>query len=190
MTSILEVEQLDTLSSNASSTITIGGTNATTLDLGSNVTGGSLTMTPAFEAYQNPAQTPGNNVWTKLTVTNETFDTDSAYDTTNSKFTVPTGKGGTYFFVLEAGGYDSSTTLNIVRLGIYKNGSLIKLNTSLDTDATSIQTYFVPMTAILQLSAGDYIEPYINAAYGGTFTTLANASGTQLRFMGFRIIGL
>jgi hypothetical protein len=31
MTSILEVEQLDTLSSNASSTLTIGGTNTTTI---------------------------------------------------------------------------------------------------------------------------------------------------------------
>jgi len=34
MTSILEVEQLDTLSSNASSTLTIGGTNTTTINLG------------------------------------------------------------------------------------------------------------------------------------------------------------
>jgi hypothetical protein len=34
MTSILEVEQLDTLSSNASSTLTIGGDNTSTINLG------------------------------------------------------------------------------------------------------------------------------------------------------------
>jgi hypothetical protein len=34
MTSILEVEQLDTLSSNASSTLTIGGTNTSTIAFG------------------------------------------------------------------------------------------------------------------------------------------------------------
>jgi hypothetical protein len=34
MTSILEVEQLDTLSSNASSTLTIGGTNTTIIAFG------------------------------------------------------------------------------------------------------------------------------------------------------------
>ena len=153
-----------------------------------NVTTNNL-LKPAFEAYQNPAQTPGNNVWTKLTITNETFDTDSAYDTTNSKFTVPSGQAGTYFFTLEAGGYDTSTTLNIVRLAIYKNGSAVKINTALDTDATSIQTYFASMTAILELSVGDYIEAYINPAYSGTFTTLANASGQQTRFLGFKLIG-
>ena len=50
MTSILEVEQLDTLSSNASSTLTIGGTNTTTIAFGPNVTTtpSSLAMTPAF----------------------------------------------------------------------------------------------------------------------------------------------
>jgi hypothetical protein len=48
MTSILEVEQLDTLSSNASSTLTIGGTNTTTIAFGPNVTTtpSSLANTP------------------------------------------------------------------------------------------------------------------------------------------------
>ena len=41
MTSILEVEQLDTLSSNASSTLTIGGTNTTTIAFG------NVTTTPS-----------------------------------------------------------------------------------------------------------------------------------------------
>ena len=57
MTSILEVEQLDTLSSNAANTITIGGTNATTLNLGSNITGGSITNTPAFHVTMSANQT-------------------------------------------------------------------------------------------------------------------------------------
>ena len=44
MTSILEVEQLDTLSSNASSTLTIGGTNTTTIAFKSGATFSGITQ--------------------------------------------------------------------------------------------------------------------------------------------------
>jgi hypothetical protein len=44
MTSILEVEQLDTLSSNASSTLTIGGTNTTTIAFKSGATFSNITQ--------------------------------------------------------------------------------------------------------------------------------------------------
>jgi len=144
---------------------------------------------PAFEAFHNPAQTPSSNTWTKITLTNETFDTDNAFDTTNSKFTVPSGQAGTYVFTLDAGGYDSGTGLDIFRLAIYKNGSGVKINTCLDTNASSLQTAMFSINAVLDLAVGDYIEAYINATFSGTFTTLANASGTQTRFSGYKLIG-
>jgi hypothetical protein len=150
---------------------------------------GGLNNTPAFEAFHNPAQTPPSNTWTKITLTNETFDTDNAFDTTNSKFTVPSGQAGTYVFTLDAGGYDSGTGLDIFRLAIYKNGSGVKINTCLDTNASSLQTAMFSINAVLDLAVGDYIEAYINANFSGTFTTLANASGTQTRFSGYKLIG-
>lgn len=63
MTSILEVEQLDTLSSNASSTITIGGTNTTTINLGASgksiviPSGVTLTGFPINKSFESSAQT-------------------------------------------------------------------------------------------------------------------------------------
>ena len=80
MTSILEVEQLDTLSSNASSTLTIGGTNTTTLNLGSNITGGSMTNTPSFLATRSSNQTISHGSTTKIQFDSEIIDTDSAYN--------------------------------------------------------------------------------------------------------------
>jgi len=151
--------------------------------IGSGVT--LLSNVPAFEVYQSSSQTPSSNTWTKLTFTGETFDTDSAWS--DSKFTVPNSQAGTYVFTLDAGGYDSGTGLDIFRLAIYKNGSLVKSNTCLDTDGTSIQTAFFSINAVLDLSVGDYIEAYINANFSGTFTTLSNASGIQTRFSGYKI---
>ena len=140
---------------------------------------------PVFEVYQSSSQTPSSNTWTKLTFTGETFDTDSAWS--DSKFTVPNSQAGTYVFTLDAGGSDSGTGLDIFRLAIYKNGSLVKFNTCLDTDGTSIQTAFFSINAVLDLAVGDYIEAYINVTFGGTFTTLSNASGTKTRFSGFKL---
>jgi len=171
------------------SSITIGE-SGDTLDL-SNPTSVTLNstmkMTPAFEVYQTSSQNPSDNTYTKLTFTGETFDTNSAWS--DSKFTVPSGFAGKYAFLLDAGGYDDNTGLDIFRLAIYKNGSAVKINTVFDTDGSSLQTAMACISAILDLSVGDYVEAYINANIdSGTFTTLSNASGTQTRFSGFRIL--
>ena len=74
---------------------------------------------------------------------------------------------------------------------IYKNGSSVKSNTALDTNGSSLQTAMMCISAVLDLSVGDYIEAYINANIdSGTFTTLSSASGTQTRFSGYKLIGV
>src|SRR5210317_1972575 len=102
MTSILEVEQLDTLSSNASSTLTIGGTNTTTIAFGPNVTTtpSSLANTPMFFGKKVSDQSISDNTSTKLTgFTTGEMDSDNAFDGT--KFTVPSGKAGKYYIGCE-----------------------------------------------------------------------------------------
>ena len=144
------------------------------------------TNTPAFEVYQTSSQTPADNVYTKLTFTGESFDTDSAW--ADSKFTVPSGKAGKYVFLLDAGGYDDNNGLDVFRLAIYKNGSAVK-TAQLNTNGSSLQTAIICTTAVLDLSVGDYIEGYINANIdSGTFTTLSSATGVQTRFSGFKLI--
>ena len=151
--------------------------------------GAAVVNTPAFEVYQTSSQNPADNTYTKLTFTGETFDTNSAWS--DSKFTVPSGFAGKYVFLLDAGGYDDNTGLDIFRLAIYKNGSAVKINTVLDTDGSSLQTAMACISAVLDLSVGDYVEAYINANIdSGTFTTLSNASGTQTRFSGYKLIGV
>ena len=68
--------------------------------IGSGVT--LLSNVPAFEAYSSAFQGIANNTYVKAQFNTEVFDTDNAYDnSTNYRFTVPTGKGGKYFITAQ-----------------------------------------------------------------------------------------
>jgi len=187
MTSILEVEQLDTLSSNASSTLTIGGTNTTTIAFGPNVTTtpSSLANTPAFSVNLGSNQVLSNNVVTKILLDTEEYDTDSAF--ASNKFTVPTGKGGKYAITLNIywslGNTESASEL---RLQLYKNGSALNREWISFNPSGRLTAMAQTLKVDLDLSAGDYLEMYALGYTGGASIT---AVDTQTKMSGFRIIG-
>jgi hypothetical protein len=105
----------------------------------------------------NPAssQSITEFVGTKVTLTTEIFDTDSAYDATNSKFVVPSGKGGKYLFTA---GLHYTTIPTEAHINIYINGNAT-------TGSADGWLYFAgsagaTYSKIYNLSAGDYIELY------------------------------
>ena len=53
-------------------------------------------FTPAFSAYTSSNYDIASSTYVKALYQTEHFDTDSAYDTSTSTFTVPSGKGGAY----------------------------------------------------------------------------------------------
>jgi hypothetical protein len=101
MTSILEVEQLDTLSSNASSTLTIGGTNTTTIAFGPNVTTtpSSLANTPSFQAFKATDQTISANSYVQIQFDTKDYDTNTCYNNTGSSTTLNGLTAPAYSFV-------------------------------------------------------------------------------------------
>ena len=130
--------------------------------------------TPSFVAHADVNQSLSNASVTKLTVTSEDFDTDSAF--ADSKFTVPSGKAGKYFFVGKA---RLSNVTGYVMLEFYKNGSNAGIQFRSQSYGTSYESAIV--TAILDLSASDYIELYGMQVTGGT----ANLTGKL--FQGFKL---
>ena len=135
------------------------------------------TNTPAFTAILDSDQSMANNTTTKLTFTTELLDTDNAF--ADSKFTVPSGKGGNYLFHAKFRASNFSQTVSIY---IYKNGS--ELNTAFRGTTNSggnVPYGAVYLTAVVPLSAGDYIEIYGDQNSGGT------ASLTTKAFQGFRL---
>jgi hypothetical protein len=87
--STLEVNNIKDTGSN--SLISSDGSGTFTIN------NGVLKNTPAFHVFLNGNQTISNSTLTKINFNTELFDTNSAYDnSTNYRFTVPSGYAGKY----------------------------------------------------------------------------------------------
>ena len=166
------------------------GNDIMTSDGSGNITinAAALKMTPAFSAVAASNQSISTTTVTVLNFGTELYDTDSAYDGTN-KFTVPTGKDGKYFFNahVRLNGVNDG---NFVQSGFYVNGSTdvggenYSTITQQVSPSASTAIYF-GTTAIINLTAGDYVQVFIYQNGG----TLSTDSG-YLGFRGFKLIGV
>ena len=105
---------------------TIATVNSTGLAMASgktiqNASGDVVTNTPAFSVKLSANQNISETTLTKVQYDTIEFDTDSAFDTSNYKFTVPAGKAGLYLLSSTAR-LDSGASANLVigHLFLYK----------------------------------------------------------------------
>jgi hypothetical protein len=118
------------------------------------------TNTPAFEATITTEQNPSDNTYTKINFDSEVFDTASAYDTSNKKFTVPSGQAGKYYiFGNSTLGSSSNTTLISAFFSIYKNGSLYKPS-YVDMRVNYNRYVHISIASVMELAVGDYVEMF------------------------------
>ena len=88
--------------------------------------GGSTTIatgannSPAFYADTNGNIDISSGSFSDVVFNNTRFDTDSGFDTSTGEYTIPTGKGGTYFFGVGLQ-WTSGTNKLHIRFGV--NGS-------------------------------------------------------------------
>ena len=129
---------------------------------------------PNFHAY-DASQTLNNTTWTKFDVVTERFDNGSAYDTSTSRFTVPSGEGGVYLF---NGMYRMENESGSSFLKFYKNGSALN---DFVGEMHGSSYYAVNCTIMVNLSASDYIEMY-------GYINVGNTNGVaDINFQGFKI---
>ena len=150
-----------------------------------NLGGGS--NTPAFHARATSQQSASSgNYIAPIIFNQEVFDTDSAYDTSNGRFTVPSGKGGKYYVYTKMEIYNNIYDI-IVR--IRKNGGSDQVSQRLkrQSDSSLFATCSLYTGAILDLSAGDYLDVRVYAEASGTWYT-DDSSIDQLFFGGYKII--
>ena len=173
----LKVSNIQT--SSGSGTITIGQSGETVTVSGT--PSGEIAMTPSF-LVSNSANNTGktDNAYAKMTYNVETYDTDSAIS--DSKFTVPTGKAGKYFFSVTEFLVGDSAACNDWYVALYKNGSRQVATGGNDIDFGNTSPTF---SAVLDLAVSDYIEVYcrVNTA-SGTWGQYAGGI-----FQGYKIIG-
>ena len=100
---------------------TSSGSGSITIPSGVSLSGG-VANSPSF-LVSNTANNTGktDNAYAKMTYNVETFDTDSAIS--DSKFTVPTGEAGKYFFSVTEFLVGDSAACNDWYVALYKNGS-------------------------------------------------------------------
>ncbi len=140
--------------------------------------------TPAFLVLMDADQTLTTNTWTKLELDTETYDTDSAFDTSSYKFTVPSGAAGKYLFIY-ASGSDTLSSSTHAAIRLYKNGSALDLTFSRSYPNSSTGGY-PHKSCVLDLAAADYIELYGQHTKGSN----SNFQSEYTFLSGHRLIGV
>ena len=176
------VDTIDTRS--GTSTLTLGSSNASTITLKS---GATLTNfpanTPLFFANKNSSQTISDQSDTKITFPDEMIDTDNAF--ASDRFTVPSGKAGKYYFFAMVF-YSSGADQNYNSAYLFRNGSVYTRAINRFSGTTSLSC---PITAIMDLSAGDYVEVYTRQNTGGNKDVSGESQERRTFFGGYRMAG-
>ena len=188
----LKVSNIQT--SSGSGTITLGQSGETVaLGSGATATGFGGDNTPSFMAFLSSDQTLSDNTYTKVQFNTEVYDSDSAYDnSSNYRFTCPSGEAGKYLVTYQLLLYDSNANLLGCRSALYKNGSTNQ--EAITEGGTSSATFYNDtqnISVIVDLAASDYLEVYGrgNTTDSGTFVVNGNSSERYSYFSAYKLIG-
>lgn len=171
-----------TYSNNSIPAAAIVNNSLGTTQLGTNIALPPITSNPyKFSVYRNAAANSGNGAFALLACDTKIFDTGSNVDvvTNKGRFTAPVA--GFYQFnacVASGAGGGANHTLVV---DFYKGGALINQGGAANTQNAAAQA---SASALIQLSANDYVEAFV---YGDV--TLALAVGAQANnvFSGFLV---
>ena len=199
----LETITIDTPS--GSNTMQIGSTNTATINLG--VSGDTVNIpagvtianagtatgfssgdnTPGFQAWLSSTQTVSNNTSTKVIFNSEVYDSDSAYDTSTGRFTVPSGEGGKYLFYIRVS-FDSESAgaMDKCNINFKKNGSGF-IEQEMNFTNNPVRKAQVVCPIVLDLSASDYVEVF--ALIDSSNSLKFEGGSYKTSFGGHKLIG-
>ena len=163
------VDTIDTRS--GTTTLTLGSSNAGTIALGSGDVQSNF-LQPSFLAYLSSDQTGvAHESYVKVNFNAESFDTNSAFDTSNYRFTP--GVAGKYFLFthvnIEATNTANNYTSRKVQAAIYKNGSILtnpgleyrlRGNDNGGNEDAEFDQVMAIISGIVTSDADDYFEVY------------------------------
>tara|TARA_R100001463_G_scaffold135782_1_gene199659 strand:+ start:533 stop:1099 length:567 start_codon:yes stop_codon:yes gene_type:complete len=140
--------------------------------------------TPAFFAFANANQVISNNSYTKVEIDTEVVDTDSKFDVSNYRFTP--GTAG-YYVIGGHARFDSNSTSNDTRIGIYKNGS-----TYYQLVKRMENVFSISINQVVYLDSDDYVELYVYHTRGSNMSINGNSTFDSVcaTFYGYKLIGV
>ena len=140
--------------------------------------------TPAFQAYASSNQNMTPSTFTKVNFAGETFDINSDYDTSTSRFT-PT-VAGKYFIASQVSTTYSGTGPANEYMEIRKNGTNIKRGNQRGANHGYGFNY---VAEIVEFNgSSDYVEIFVYGDPSTTYIMEGNSSGQESTFYGYKII--
>ena len=157
---------------------------ATTAGVGSWATVGGSDNTPAFHVKRTSNFNIGDDTVTLVEFDIESWDTDSAYDTSAFRFTVPADEAGKYFMYVTAN--ISGTSLSETNLRMRVNGT--NINSYQFQSNLSLVTYNNTIVTVLDLSVSDYVDVTAQAQVsGGVGSIYSGGIGEYCYFGGYKL---
>ena len=125
-----------------------------------------------------------DSTWTALALDTEQWDVGAMHSTSvnTSRVTIPTGQGGHYVFMGQAGFAANAT--GIRKLAIARNGTRI-WSVTMKGDATDVQVLRVD--AMYPATAGDYFELHAYQTSGGALNVGSALALESIYFMATRL---
>ena len=189
----LFVDKLDPQSGTAleigSSGDTITIPSGATIANSGTATGFGQSMTPMFAARRTSGQSLSDNTFVKIQFATEDIDTDSAFDnSSNYRFTVPSGKAGKYLFSFNVAVASNTGVSNAKQLfvALYKNGTTFLQNFFDGRNDAYGDTFNGSASFILACSASDYFEIY--AKFNDSGSGGGNVQSGATSFSGVRLL--
>jgi len=147
--------------------------------------GAAVANTPTFAVKLSAAQSIPSATNTLLQFNTEDWDTDSAYDTSNYRFVVPSGAAGKYFFHARVYIEWGNAAGEIGRLQIAKNGTAMAIDAmTASGDPTSGSS--IRISTVLDLAVSDYVDVRLYHNQGGSQDADNDSDFTY--FTGFKLI--
>jgi len=125
------------------------------------------------------------NTWLDAPLATELFDTDSAFNTSTYKFTVPSGKAGKYLLYYQHQANDNPDDGENIQGRVLKNGSTLQYSNLTGFSSASNQTNMIGKSWVEPLAVGDELLMQLYHHEGGAVTY--NQYNTY--FGGYRLIG-
>tara|TARA_R100000654_G_scaffold15861_1_gene33641 strand:+ start:576 stop:1049 length:474 start_codon:yes stop_codon:yes gene_type:complete len=114
---------------------------------------------PAFAAkIVNAAYVLPQQTFTKIPYETETLDTNSAYSTSNYRFTIPSNEAGTYLIGANVG-IDDLDASNYITFEIRINNTAQIITNQFNNNSSVITS--ANLTNVFDLSVGDYVEAFV-----------------------------
>jgi len=144
---------------------------------------GISNLAPYWYISENASQSVSDYTMTKMTFADGEIDSNSAYDTTNHRFTVPSGQAGKYYIWISAYYITSGNNLRISQSDIRINGTSASIVLNGGPGGTNyLESADTQNIIIADLSVGDYVE-----AWGAVDWVANSGSFASRQFGGFKI---